>query len=53
MFEWIFEILVHGKPNGRVAVNAETEKKARTQTKIYLRTGEKAGKLVSKKEIGD
>ena len=51
MFEWIFEVLVHGKPDGTVVTHAETERKARVQTKIYLRTGEKAGKVISSKEI--
>lgn len=52
MFEWTFEVICHGKPDGDVVAHAETEKKARIQAKIYLRTGEKAGKVLGKKEIG-
>lgn len=41
MFEWTFEILCHGKPDGEVVARAETERKARVQVKMYLRTGKK------------
>lgn len=51
VFEWTFEVLCHGKPDGEVVAHAATERKARVQTKMYLRTGEKAGKVISSKEI--
>jgi hypothetical protein len=53
MFEWVFEVLCHSNPSGQATAQAADEKKARVQVKMYLRTGEKAGKLLSKKEIGE